>query len=129
LLAPRGTIAVVVPNDFTEAQSAAAAALGIERPWWVAIPDHINYFDFASLERLLTGEGFEIAARTCNFPMELFLLMGDDYVTDPQLGPACHARRKRLEAALPVELRRALYRGFASVGLGRNCVVVARRCD
>jgi hypothetical protein len=61
--------------------------------------------------------------------MELFLLMGDDYVTNSQLGPACHARRKRLEAALPIELRRALYRSFASVGLGRNCVVIARRHD
>jgi SAM-dependent methyltransferase len=129
LLAPHGTIAVVVPNDFTEAQWAAAAALGIEKPWWVAIPDHINYFDFASLERLLVGEGFGIVARTCNFPMELFLLMGDDYVSNSQLGPECHARRKRLEAALPIELRRALYRGFASVGLGRNCVVIARRRD
>lgn len=129
LLAPRGAIAIVVPNDFSEIQAAAAAALGAETPWWIAAPDHINYFDFASLERLLAGEGFAIAGRTCNFPMELFLLMGDDYVGDPALGPACHARRKRLEAGLPVELRRALYRDFAAHGLGRNCVVFARRRD
>jgi SAM-dependent methyltransferase len=127
LLAPGGAIAIVVPNDFSEVQAAAAAALGIEKPWWVAAPDHINYFDFVSLERLLVGEGFALAGRTCNFPMELFLLMGDDYVSNPALGPACHARRKRLESGLPTELRRALYRGFAASGLGRNCVVFARR--
>jgi SAM-dependent methyltransferase len=127
LLGSHGAIAIVVPNDFSEVQAAAAAALGIDQPWWVAAPDHINYFDFSSLERLLIGEGFALSGRTCNFPMELLLLMGDDYVSNPALGPACHARRKRLEAALPAELRRALYRGFAANGLGRNCVVFARR--
>jgi SAM-dependent methyltransferase len=129
LLAPRGAIAIVVPNDFTPVQAAAASSLGVTDPWWVAAPDHVNYFDFASLERLLIGEGFAIAGRTCNFPMELFLLMGDDYVGDPRRGPECHAKRKRLEAGLPAELRRVLYQSFAAAGFGRNCIVFARRRD
>ncbi len=127
LLAPGGMLAIVVPNDFSEIQAAAAAALGIEKRWWIAVPDHINYFDFASLDRLFVGEGFETIEHSCNFPIELFLLMGDDYVTHPELGPECHSRRRRLEAALPTELRRGLYRSFAAMGLGRNCIVVGRR--
>jgi SAM-dependent methyltransferase len=127
LLAPDGALAIVVPNDFTIVQEAARVAIGTERRWWVASPDHINYFDFDSIERLLRGEGFVVHERTCNFPMELFLLLGEDYVTQPELGPRCHERRQRMEAALPVETRRALYRSFAAAGLGRNCVVVARR--
>jgi SAM-dependent methyltransferase len=126
LLAPGGALAVVVPNDFTVVQEAARAAIGTEARWWIADPDHINYFDFASLERLLVGEGLEVVERTCNFPMELFLLLGEDYVSHPERGPICHERRKRLEAALPVGTRRALYRSFAAAGLGRNCVLVAR---
>ena len=122
-----GRLAVVVPNDFSEAQTAAARALGTERRWWVAAPDHINYFDFASLERLLEGEGLTVVERTGTFPMELFLMMGEDYVGRPELGRDCHARRRRLEASLPTPMRRRLYRALAAEGLGRNCVVVARR--
>jgi SAM-dependent methyltransferase len=128
LLRPdEGRLAIVVPNDFSEAQDAAAKALGTTRRWWVAAPDHINYFDYASLDRLLAGEGFEVEERTGTFPMELFLMMGDDYVGTPAKGKECHQRRRNLETALPVELRRKLFRAFAAVGMGRNCVVVARR--
>lgn len=126
-LRPGGSLAIVVPNDFTLLQEAARAAIGTDRRWWIAAPDHINYFDFDSLEALMRGEGFEVVERTCNFPMELFLLMGEDYVGQPERGPLCHERRKKMEAALPVETRRALYRRFAMAGMGRNCVVVGRR--
>lgn len=127
LLAARGKIAIVVPNDFSAAQSAAARALGIEKKWWVAAPDHINYFTFESLERMLEGEGFDIVERSCNFPMELFLMMGDDYVSRPELGAECHRRRQKLEAAMPTELRRGLYRAFADHDLGRNCIVIGEK--
>jgi SAM-dependent methyltransferase len=126
LLAPGGALAVVVPNDFTTVQEAAREAIGTEQRWWIADPDHINYFDFASLERLLTGEGLEVVERTCNFPMELFLLLGEDYVSHPERGPLCHERRKRFEASISTATRRSLYRSFAGAGLGRNCVLVAR---
>ncbi|MFO0710610.1 MAG: class I SAM-dependent methyltransferase [Sandaracinus sp.] len=127
LLAPGGALAIVVPNDFTVLQEAARAAIGTETRWWIAAPDHINYFDFTSLDRLLEGEGFVVHERTCNFPMELYLLLGEDYVGQPDLGARCHARRRRMEATIPAETRRALYRSFAAAGLGRNCVVIARR--
>jgi 2-polyprenyl-3-methyl-5-hydroxy-6-metoxy-1,4-benzoquinol methylase len=127
LLAPgEGLLAVAVPNDFSALQAAAAQALHLA-PWWIAAPDHINYFDYASLERLLEKKGFRIVERAGTFPMELFLLMGDDYVTHPELGPECHARRRRLEKALPAEQRRSWYRNLAEQGMGRNCVVVARK--
>lgn len=127
LLKPKeGLLVAVVPNDFSALQAAAAQALQIE-PWWIAAPDHINYFDYSSLERLLQKKGFQIVERAGTFPMELFLLMGDDYVTHSELGRECHARRRRLESALPTEQRRAWYRKLAEQGMGRNCVVVAQK--
>jgi hypothetical protein len=59
--------------------------------------------------------------------MELFLLMGDDYVADPPLGATVHERRRRLELALPAELRRSIGRAWVQAGIGRNTMVVARR--
>ena len=124
-LAPGGLLAIVVPNDFSEMQKAAVDALSLDR-YWVAMPDHINYFSLGSLTRLLSACGFEVVRSQSDFPMEWFLLMGEDYVSDSAVGASCHARRKRFERSLPAETRRELYRALASAGAGRCCMVFAR---
>jgi SAM-dependent methyltransferase len=124
-LRPGGIVVVRVPNDFSELQELARERLRAE-PWWVAPPDHIHYFDFASLEKTIEDCGFKVAERLTDFPMELFLLMGDQYVGNAEVGKACHRRRRALEMALPPERRRCLYRAFAAEGMGRNALVFAR---
>jgi 2-polyprenyl-3-methyl-5-hydroxy-6-metoxy-1,4-benzoquinol methylase len=114
-----------VPNDFSAIQECAADKLGLE-PWWIAIPDHINYFNFESLVRFLEQLNFEIVEMFGDFPMEMFLLFGDIYVGNPEIGSQCHKKRVAFELSLPVEVRRNLYRCFAKSGLGRNCLVFAR---
>ena len=49
LLSPGGIICIQVPNDFNQLQLLALKKV-TKKEWWVAIPDHINYFDFQSLE-------------------------------------------------------------------------------
>lgn len=126
LLAPGGRLVVRVPNDFNPLQEAALAALG-GRPWWIAVPDHVNYFDHDSIAGLLTRAGLDVIERSADFPMELFLLMGWDYRDDPAVGLDVHRRRRRLEMALSPETRRSLGRAWAAAGVGRNAFVVARR--
>jgi 2-polyprenyl-3-methyl-5-hydroxy-6-metoxy-1,4-benzoquinol methylase len=125
LLNPGGIICVRVPNDFSEIQSAAQKQLNKEA-WWVAVPDHINYFNFQSLHSFLEKLGFEVVYSQGDFPMELFLLMGEDYVGNPEVGNQCHQKRIRFEAAISGELRRQIYRALAEVGVGRNCLVLGR---
>lgn len=129
-LEPDGLVCIVVPNDFSPIQAAAREQL--DKPaWWVAPPHHLNYFDFDSLTLLLERCGFDVCERTATFPIDLFLLMGDDYIGDETAGRAAHARRTRLELALERghlgELRRDLYRVFARHGVGREALVVGRR--
>jgi len=126
LIRPGGSLCIRVPNDFTEIQEAAASAEQIDR-WWVAVPDHINYFDFASLRALLVQLEMEVTHEQGDFPMELFLLMGDNYVTAPEKGPQCHERRVHFEKSLPVALRRRIYSALAHEGVGRNCLTFATR--
>ena len=126
LLNPDGVLCVQVPNDFSRLQTLAQRRLA-KPPWWIAVPDHVSYFDFASLPAFLSGPGFDPFDVQADFPMELFLLLGEDYVDDPEVGRACHARRVELESAIPREERRALYRELARAGVGRNCLVFARR--
>jgi 2-polyprenyl-3-methyl-5-hydroxy-6-metoxy-1,4-benzoquinol methylase len=114
-----------VPNDFSPLQLAAQAKL--ERaPWWVVLPDHLNYFNFASLTRLLHRLGFEVLDMIGTFPMEVFLLYGDNYLESQEVGELCHKKRRAFELSIPPELRRSLYRCFARAGIGRECIVFAR---
>ena len=130
LLEPGGVLCVGVPNDFSPFQIGARGALGIGE-WWVAPPHHLNYFDFDSLAALLTRLGLGAQERTTSFPMEAFLMMGDDYTCDPVLGRACHGRRKRFDFALETaglkEVRRGFYRALASQGIGREAVIIATK--
>jgi SAM-dependent methyltransferase len=129
LLDPGGLLAVMVPNDYSPIQSALRDACGFA-PWWVAPPHHVNYFDVASLQRLLTPR-FEIVSVDTSFPIDLFLLMGDNYVGNDALGRACHAKRKTMELNLARAgksgLKQAMYRSLAQLGLGRDVFVIARR--
>lgn len=132
LLAPGGILCVIVPNDYNPFQAALRQALSFA-PWWVAPPHHVNYFDATSLETLVRGAGFETLHGTSTFPMELFLLMGDNYVGNDEVGRAMHARRKHLEVTLEragkSELKQEIYRRLAELGLGREAVIYARRSE
>jgi 2-polyprenyl-3-methyl-5-hydroxy-6-metoxy-1,4-benzoquinol methylase len=128
LLNPGGLVALMVPNDYSPFQAALRAS-GVA-PWWVAPPHHVNYFDVASIQRLLR-ERFEIVSVETTFPIDLFLLMGDHYIGNDELGRACHAKRKRFELTLAAAgltpLKQQIYRSLAALGVGRDVFVVARK--
>ena len=118
----------VHPRRFAQTLQAGRAATGAEE-WWIAPPCHLNYFDFESAASLLERIGLDIVERTTSFPMEAFLMMGDDYTKDRELGRACHKKRKRFDLALEAaglkETRRAFYRALANGGMGREVVLIA----
>ncbi|HUO94238.1 MAG TPA: class I SAM-dependent methyltransferase [Rhizomicrobium sp.] len=128
LLDSNGVLCVNTPNDYSPFQIAARAAT-THTEWWVSPKHHLNYFDFDSLAGLLERLGFRVADRTTSFPMELFLLMGENYTSDPILGRACHTKRKRFDLALEAaglgQTRRAFYHALANAGLGREAAIIA----
>jgi SAM-dependent methyltransferase len=126
LLQQDGLLIVRVPNDFTDIQEAARRKLGSE-PWWIAFPDHINYFNVQTLANLYNGVGFEVIDILCDFPMEMFLLFGEDYISNREIGPICHQKRVSFELSIPKSLRQSLYRAFAQAGSGRNVLMVGRK--
>lgn len=125
-LKKQGVLYVQVPNDFNQLQALASKKIK-QKQWWLAPAVHINYFNFQSLEKLLTSSGFEILQRTTDFPMEIFLLMGDNYIDNPKLGAKCHQKRVNFEFAISDELRRSFYNSLAELGLGRDCRVYAKK--
>lgn len=126
LLGAGGIVSIQVPNEFNALQLAARDSLGKE-DWWIAPPFHVNYFTFETIEALLRSAGFEVVGRDATFPMEWFLLMGDDYVGNDEVGRLAHRRRMTLEQELErVSLRRPLHAHLAQHGVGREAIVHAR---
>jgi len=65
--------------------------------WWVAPKEHLNYFNFESLSELIIRNEFNIIKKQSTFPLEMFLLMGFDYVNDPDMGLKKHQERMKFE--------------------------------
>ena len=132
LLGAGGLLCVVVPNDYNPFQHALRTTCGY-KPWWVAPPHHINYFDFDSLSQLLASCGFKVVLREATFPIDMFLLMGDNYVGNGALGKQCHAKRKKFERNLSLagldKIKRRLYQSLADQGMGREVVLVGQTRD
>ena len=130
VLRPGGLIAVSVPNEYTPIQKILNENMDV-RPWWVLPPHHLNYFDKLSLENLLSRKDFTPCHSEVSFPMELFQLMGKNYLDDPKLGRECHAMRKELELNLTKSGNRdflyKLYSCFAEAGMGRTVLVIAQK--
>ena len=127
-----GIVCIAVPNDFNPFQLVLRDHLGF-KPWWVAAPHHINYFDFDSLHKLLERCGFEVIYEEATFPIDMFLLMGDNYIDNDEQGRICHGKRKMMELNLfntgMAEVKRELYRAMAKAGLGREVVLYARKYE
>ncbi|OGP15943.1 MAG: methyltransferase type 12 [Deltaproteobacteria bacterium GWA2_55_10] len=129
-LKPGGLVCVVVPNDYNPFQQALRKACGYS-PWWVSPPHHVNYFNPVSVSGLLTRTGFETVSIEATFPIDIFLLMGDEYVGNDALGRACHAKRKRFEKNLAAAgqdgLLRNIYKDLARHGVGREVQAIGRK--
>lgn len=123
-----GVLLVEVPNEFNAFQVAGREVHQLEE-WWVAPPAHLNYFNNDSLRKLLQGTGYEVKLTEACFPMEMFLLFGDNYVKDRPLGRKCHERRMAFELNLRRQGRtgvlRKFYQSLAEQNLGRQITAFA----
>jgi len=123
-LCDAGVLLACVPNDFSEAQALAMDGGYCLPNYWLD-PTHLNYFTPATLNNLLGRAGFRVVERTTLYPMELWLLQGQDYTRDAQIGARCHTLVRMKDLGKSREERLREYGDLASVGLGREIVVVA----
>jgi len=123
-LVPGGRLLLVVPNDFRALQLEVNPK--VARPFFFLDATHINYFRPETLWNLLGRAGFRVVDYCGTYPMENFLLDGEDYTAEENagLGAQCHAKVRNGDVLIGTEARRARYRHDLS---GRELVVVAER--
>jgi SAM-dependent methyltransferase len=130
LLAPGGILVVTVPNDGSPYQEDLFEAGLIDRRFWIAIPDHMSYFDAGSLRSTAQATGWDTLDILGDFPIDLSLSHpGSNYVMDRVRGPSAHAARLRMEALVGragPEAANRFYSALADVGLGRNITAFRR---
>ena len=124
LLVPGGLAVVTVPNDFSALQQHLLNTGLVAQPYWIALPDHLAYFDHASLVATSEAAGWRCLDVLADFPIDWFLLhAGSNYVRDRSLGGGANQARITLENLLdqqPIAALNAFYSAMASVGIGRN---------
>ena len=129
VLADNGILVIDVPNEFNVFQVCADKEHNLGE-WWVAPPGHLNYFSASSLTSLLSSAGLDVFHRQASFPMEMFLLFGENYVADGSIGRLCHQKRIQFEQNLVKhgygDKLTDFYTALADLNLGRQVVIYAQ---
>ena len=139
LLKKGGIIVVEVPNDFNPLQKLVQKKLK-KKEWWITLShnlknsayiQHLNYFNFSSISDLIKRVGFKIIIKESTFPLELFLLMGQDYIKNPKIGKKIHLGRiqleKNFEKGNAMQMKKTIYQKLAEVGIGRTAIIYAKK--
>lgn len=128
LLKPNGLLMIAVPNDFNPLQMFMFDNQMIHKMTWLAVPDHISYFnrdglvslcrDFSFVEDFIYGKWFT----------EFFALnKNTNYYDNPKVGHDCHLARVAMEKLfqeISPEKTLNLERALGEMGLGRLLVGV-----
>jgi 2-polyprenyl-3-methyl-5-hydroxy-6-metoxy-1,4-benzoquinol methylase len=126
-LKPKGILCIISPNDYNKFQEILKSNLGY-KPWWVVPLQHINYFNFDSIQDFLKRMNFNILNSYGTFPMEYYLLSGDNYVANNKLGRKSHGKRKEFEKNLYLHnpnLLNSFYASLAQNKIGREFIILA----
>ena len=129
-LLPGGIIRICVPNDFSIGQMAYQEYTQKEAEW-IVTPDHINYFNFATLSALLERIGFTEVYRRTNFPLEFLLLGGIDYYASQEeqqkVAPFVTKFEKAFSETNRSEQLENLYYYLAKAGFGRSIFIYGQK--
>lgn len=131
MLEDRGYLVIVVPNDYNPLQFSARKELGMA-PWWLAPPQHLQYFTPKTLQLLVRRCGFTLKDMRGTYAMEKFLLRGHNYIGNDDIGRICHQQRIQEElfimrSGLWGSYEKQMRRDLAEKRHGREIVCIAQK--
>jgi len=119
-----GILVIEVPNDYSVLQQYLFDGNYISEPFWLAVPDHISYFNSDGLKAICRSLNLECRYLMGDFPIDMNLFNENtNYVRNKSLGKPCHKARITIENMLhniSVDKTNELYRVMAELGLGRQ---------
>lgn len=129
LLKINGILVIDTSNDFNYLQTCIVKNK-IADPWW-AEGDTLNFFNRDDLKNLMLRAGYKNLHMESTFPLEMFILMGENYLGNSKIGRSIHKKRilfeKNLKNAGMSDFKHKLFELFAEKGIGRNIIVYAKK--
>lgn len=130
LLEDDSLLRISVPNDFSKYQEFLLKNDDTSVTW-VTVPDHLHYFTFDSLQKLLEACGYEVSFKLGEFPIEIFLANNSsNYAKDRSLGKDAHKARVKVDNFLfdqGIEKYIEYYQASANIGMSRQVVIYAKK--
>lgn len=121
-----GILIIEVPNDFSPLQKHLIEKKIVSKPFWVAPPDHLSYFNKDGLNAICDDAGWSCLANMSDFAIDLFLLNSNtNYVENSEVGKSCHLARIAIENFLHeqgIDKVNKYYEALADLGLGREII-------
>jgi 2-polyprenyl-3-methyl-5-hydroxy-6-metoxy-1,4-benzoquinol methylase len=126
LLNKNALLLIEVPNDFSDLQKHLFENKFIDKEFWIAVPDHISYFNKSGLINLMHNNGFCALEVIGDYPIDINLLNEDsNYIKDKTKGKNCHRERIQFENFIhqqEMEKIIGFYRSMLDLGLGRQII-------
>jgi 2-polyprenyl-3-methyl-5-hydroxy-6-metoxy-1,4-benzoquinol methylase len=127
ILSENGVLIITVPNDYSVIQLKALELGLIDREFWFAPPEHLNYYNAASLQQFVQACGYQILDCYGTFPIDFFLFHpGSNYIADKSAGKPAAKARVALDLCL-AQAGLAPYLGFCQAlvacGAGRSITI------
>ena len=134
LMSQHSRLLITVPNDFSKLQEFLQDRNMIEKQHWIAVPDHLNYFNHISLSETARRSQLIPMEVFADFPIEWFLANDrSNYSKDPSAGKAAHFSRVMLDSMITsgedFKAIKNFWSAMAGVGQGRTVSVLCRRSD
>ena len=128
ILNPKGALRIMVPNDYSAFQTALVAR-GDTSNTWFNPPEHLSYFNAASLHQVLEHYGYRVVSLQATFPIEMFLANPHaNYWKNRELGKGAHFTRVFCENFLinqDIDAYIAYTEASAKLSFGRNLIAYA----
>lgn len=134
LMHSNSILAVTVPNDFSRLQIHLHESKAIEKQYWIAVPDHLNYFNYKSLRETAAQAGLNSIDVLADFPIEWYLANeNSNYSRNPTAGKAAHIARITLDSLIISDHEfddvKNFWSAMARVGQGRVITLVCKSSE
>ena len=124
LLNDNGIIVITIPNDFSNTQMKALELGYFEKKFWIAPPEHLNYFNIDNFQTFMEEMNFQITELYSSFPIDFFIFHpGSNFISDKKNGKPAHRARIDLELLMAKEGIDNYYnlcKAFANCKVGRT---------
>ncbi len=134
LMHGNAVLSITVPNDFSRLQVSLYESKKIKEQYWIAVPDHLNYFSYKSLCETAAQAGLDSVDVLADFPIEWFLANeNSNYSINPKNGKAAHFARVTLDSLITSEHEfddvKNFWSAMARVGQGRVITLLCKSSD